>query len=606
MMRLQTYAGLSLVATLVVIYHAFHRRGQFYPAMVHLSSSKISLVLLLNMGLVFMCVLWRFTKRLFLGSLREAEVERLNEQSWREVMEILFAITIFRQDFSVTFLAMVTAVLLIKALHWLAQKRVEYIETTPSVPMLSHIRIVSFMGFLLFLDSLFLYNSVSYLIQTRQASVSLFFSFEYMILATTTVSTFVKYVFYVSDMLMEGQWEKKAVYTFYLELIRDLLHLSMYLCFFLVIFVNYGVPLHLIRELYETFRNFKVRVNDYIRYRKITSNMNDRFPDATPEELNASDATCIICREEMTTAKRLSCGHLFHVHCLRSWLERQHTCPTCRALVSPPENGTSTSGSRADAHQQGTGTASTPSQNPTGDDVANNTISQHQTRLQAAAAAASIYERSFVYPSANTLVWSPGYALLPQAQRPLADTINTDSSGEQSSTSQSQQHPIAIPGGPANLPFPHSGFVNFLAPGTDVNYGERFGSNLNTPDSQLEAQEKILQNQIKMLQSQLHLVQNSRAEKSMDTTVTASSDYKGKAVASSSSSCVLDCRRHGESEETEKRAISFPLVHVEYLIVLYLGCTKDIDSGHTDAELSLNAVRSLSSFDPSIASSVDR
>lgn len=146
---------------------------------------------------------------------------------------------------------------------------------------------------------------------------------------------------------------------------------------------NYGVPLHLIRELYETFRNFKIRVADYIRYRKITSNMNDRFPDATPEELNAwvlpfaivmfvihihisilncfwwvcrSDATCIICREEMTMAKKLICGHLFHVHCLRSWLERQHTCPTCRALVVPPENGTSTSaghGSRPDVNQMG-------------------------------------------------------------------------------------------------------------------------------------------------------------------------------------------------------------------------------------------------------------
>ncbi|CAN6564574.1 unnamed protein product [Malus baccata var. baccata] len=123
---------------------------------------------------------------------------------------------------------------------------------------------------------------------------------RYMILATTTVSTFVKYVFYVTDMLMEGQWEKKPVYTFYLELIRDLLHLSLYLCFFLVIFTMgrillvdvhklryYGVPLHLIRELYETFRNFKIRIADYIRYRKLTSNMNDRFPDATPEELNA-------------------------------------------------------------------------------------------------------------------------------------------------------------------------------------------------------------------------------------------------------------------------------------------------------------------------------
>lgn len=177
-MRLQTYAGISFIATLAVIYHAFNSRGQFYPAMVYLSTSKISLVLLLNMGLVIMCILWQLTKRVFLGSLREAEVERLNEQSWREVMEILFAITIFRQDFSVSFLAMVTALLLIKALHWLAQKRVEYIETTPAITVLSHVRIVSFLGFLLTLDSLFLYTSVNDLIQSRKASVSLFFSFE--------------------------------------------------------------------------------------------------------------------------------------------------------------------------------------------------------------------------------------------------------------------------------------------------------------------------------------------------------------------------------------------------------------------------------------------
>lgn len=178
MMKLQTYAGISFIATIVAIYHAFNSRGQFYPALVYLSTSKINLVLLLNMGLVIMCILWQLTKKLFLGTLREAEVERLNEQSWKELMEILFAITIFRQDFSVAFLGMVTTLLLIKALHWLAQKRVEYMETTPSVPLLSHIRIVSFLGFLFVLDSLFFYNSIESLIQTKKASVSLFFSFE--------------------------------------------------------------------------------------------------------------------------------------------------------------------------------------------------------------------------------------------------------------------------------------------------------------------------------------------------------------------------------------------------------------------------------------------
>ncbi|KAL9274401.1 ERAD-associated E3 ubiquitin-protein ligase HRD1A-like protein [Drosera capensis] len=537
MMRLQTYATLSLVATLAVVYHAFHSRGQYYPAMVHLSTSKISLVLLLNMGLVIMCILWQLTKKLFLGSLREAEVERLNEQAWREVMEILFAITIFRQDFSVSFLAMVTTLLLIKALHWLAQKRVEYIETTPSVPTLSHIRIVSFMGFLLVVDSLFLYSSVRHLIETRQASVSLFFSFEYMILATTTVAIFVKYVFYVSDMIMEGQWERKAVYTFYLELIRDLLHLSMYLCFFLVIFVNYGVPLHLIRELYETFRNFKVRVADYIRYRKITSNMNDRFPDATSEELNASDATCIICREEMTTAKKLICGHLFHVHCLRSWLERQHTCPTCRALVVPPEGGATAAvgqrGTLSNANQPES--ASSSSQASSSGTAANDNLSANQARLEAAAAAASIYEKSFVYPSPHRLVWSPGYAMMPQA---YGCSPNSTSLGPNVGPIEQQQHQHSgTSSGQNNLPFPQfpqSYFPPLYGPGGNMTFGE--GSGLVMTDSQIDLQRKVLEHQIEVLRSQLMQLQRAKGDEAATTNETLPLDNKGKSVVSSSSS----------------------------------------------------------------------
>ncbi|PIA45128.1 hypothetical protein AQUCO_01700578v1 [Aquilegia coerulea] len=548
MMRLRTYAGFSFVGALAVIYHAFHSRGQLYPATVYLSTSKISLVLLLNMGLVIMCILWQLAKRVFLGSLREAEVERLNEQSWREVMEILFAITIFRQDFSVSFLAMVTALLLIKALHWLCQKRVEYIETTPSVPMLSHVRIVSFMGFLLVLDSLLMYTSLKSLIQTWTPSVSFFFAFEYMILATTTVSTFVKYVFYVRDMLMEGQWEKKAVYTFYLELIRDLLHLSMYLCFFLVIFMNYGVPLHLIRELYETFRNFKVRVSDYVRYRKITSNMNERFPDATPEELNAGDATCIICREEMVTAKKLICGHLFHVHCLRSWLERQNTCPTCRALVVPSENGTAAAagqrGVHVEAHQQGVGVSNTSTQRATigaADDI----LSRHQARLQAAAAAASIYEKSYVYPCVNTYTWSQGYASHPQTYRPLPVSGNVDFSAEGTSSEQYQQGQIPVLGGQTSFSFPQAPyhFAQFQPSVANSANRERSGDDSDRPDSQLEVQERFIRSQI---ESQLQLLQQQNIVP-MDISC-STTDKKEKTLGSSTSS-VSDSGPHADGGE---------------------------------------------------------
>ncbi|CAN7074746.1 unnamed protein product [Brassica oleracea var. botrytis] len=496
MIRLRTYACLSFIATLSIIHHAFTTRGQFYPAAVYLSTSKISLMLLLNMCLVLMLALWHVVKLVFLGSLREAEVERLNEQAWRELMEILFAITIFRQDFSSGFLPLVVTLLLIKALHWLAQKRVEFIETTPNVSKLAHVRIVSFMAFLLVVDALFMYSSVRHLVRSRQASVSLFFSFEYMILATTTVAIFVKYVFFVTDMIMDGQWEKKPVYTFYLELIRDLLHLSMYICFFFVIFMNYGVPLHLLRELYETFRNFQIRVSDYLRYRKITSNMNDRFPDATTEELTASDATCIICREEMTTAKKLICGHLFHVHCLRSWLERQQTCPTCRALVVPPENGTSTTAAGQRGLHQGSqqGTSSSGAQGSETRSSAggsNDSLSRHHARLQAAASAAAMYGKSMVYPSANAIAWSQ-----PGLEKASTEAHHHPSSSSSDPTSQ--------------LP------------------GENSRAYANIPEAKLENMKNSLETQLEVLRNRLHFLEKRKVE------TTGEADNKGKTVVDAS------------------------------------------------------------------------
>lgn len=178
MVKLGTYAAASAAGAAAVVFHAFHSRGQFYPAMLYLSTSKISMVLLSNMALVLLCVVWQTVKLIFLGRLREAEVERLNEQSWRELMEILFAMTIFREEFNVPFVAMVTILLFIKAFHWLAQKRVEFIETTPATSRLSHLRMVSFLTLLLFVDYAFLYNSISSLLRTKRPSVALLFAFE--------------------------------------------------------------------------------------------------------------------------------------------------------------------------------------------------------------------------------------------------------------------------------------------------------------------------------------------------------------------------------------------------------------------------------------------
>ena len=141
--------------------------------------------------------------------------------------------------------------------------------------------------------------------------------------------------------------------------ILDFCKLILYLTFFCVLCMFYGMPIHIIRDVAITIRSFYKRITDFVRYRHATRDMNERYPDATAEEIAREDV-CIICREEMRPwgrpdqpgapavgadriashsvderlrPKKLPCGHILHFACLRSWLERQQNCPTCRRPV---------------------------------------------------------------------------------------------------------------------------------------------------------------------------------------------------------------------------------------------------------------------------------
>lgn len=124
----------------------------------------------------------------------------------------------------------------------------------------------------------------------------------------------------------------------------DLLKLIIYAIFFSIIILNYGLPIHMIRELYHTISNFTVKIRDLVQYRIAIQNLKNKYPNASAEELEQTDKVCIICREEMVipqgqegvlrkTPKKLGCGHIFHFKCLKSWLERQQSCPTCRTSL---------------------------------------------------------------------------------------------------------------------------------------------------------------------------------------------------------------------------------------------------------------------------------
>lgn len=167
-------------------------------------------------------------------------------------------------------------------------------------------------------------------------SMSILFANEYALTLVSLIGSCIRFTLNCMDALNPDEaFEQRSTVIFYLDFFVDLFKLLIYTGFFAVVMAFYGLPIHIIRDLYVTVISFSKRVRDMIKYHQIMSSLQTQYPDVTPEELEAcNDPTCIICREEMVTAvKRLPCGHFFHFKCLKSWLERQQVCPTCRKSV---------------------------------------------------------------------------------------------------------------------------------------------------------------------------------------------------------------------------------------------------------------------------------
>ncbi|KAI9840258.1 MAG: E3 ubiquitin-protein ligase hrd1 [Thelocarpon superellum] len=404
MSRLAAYAGTSTVLATAVIIRAFHQRANFYSAAVYLAQSNACLMILTNLLLLILCMGMVGLQRLLYGPLRPIEIEQLYEKAWFAITETCLAMTIFRDEVGGWFLVMFIALLVGKVWGWIGEGRVEVLEQQPPTnPTLFHARL-SFSLFLsMALDLCLLRYAVLTVLDMARASMMVMFVFEFAVLTISSSSTTARYAISLAETYIikrqtqaklearraelraaraaSGQqastaanglpevedeidemdidvpgWEEKGQWIVCLDLLTDFLKLVVYLSFFFILLTFYGLPIHIMRDVFLTLRSFFKRITDFMRYRRATKDMNERYPDASPEEVGRGEV-CIICREEMrpwaaedqarpadaaavttrvderSRPKKLPCGHILHFGCLRSWLERQQICPTCRRPV---------------------------------------------------------------------------------------------------------------------------------------------------------------------------------------------------------------------------------------------------------------------------------
>jgi E3 ubiquitin-protein ligase synoviolin len=415
-MRLAYYAGASTAAAAACLLKAFHERPNFYSATVYLSQSNACLLILTNLLLILACSFMYALQRLLYGPLRPIEIEQLSEKAWYAVLDTLLAMPSFREDVGGWLLTMFVLLLAGKVWGWIGEGRVDILEQQPPAnPRLFHARLSTSLVLSVVFDVYMLSYCVEAVIADPRPGMMVIFTFEFAILTIFSLFTLCRYglSLYEAGVVKkqtlvaieerkteiraeraaarqneteDGRpapaalpneapievdenevdvpgWEEKRRYLFMLEVLTDFTKLVIYIVFFTVSITFNGLPMHIMRDVYMTFASFSKRVADYIAYRKATSDMNTRYPDATTEEIRGD--SCIVCRENMVTwvqptpqadaqpagdqpaaapapaqrrdeglrAKKLPCGHILHLRCLKAWLERQQVCPTCRRPV---------------------------------------------------------------------------------------------------------------------------------------------------------------------------------------------------------------------------------------------------------------------------------
>ena len=167
----------SMILTITVIFNAYYQKKQFYPSVVYITKSNPSIAVIYIQAFVLVLLMGKIMRKIFFGQLRAAEMEQLIERSWYAITETCLAFTVFRDDLSPKFVALFTLLLFLKSFHWLAEDRVDFMERSPNISIVFHIRVVSLLFLLTFLDLLCVdlaYRSIL----TKGASVQLVFGFE--------------------------------------------------------------------------------------------------------------------------------------------------------------------------------------------------------------------------------------------------------------------------------------------------------------------------------------------------------------------------------------------------------------------------------------------
>lgn len=237
-----------------------------------------------------------------------------------------------------------TIIILMRMLCDLTSERFKNLTTyTPNSTWIVHFKLITLYICLIFGDLAWFYV---FIIEFKQLTFAqkIIHIYECVILFLHSIQGISKYCLYLYEIIKKGTWDDRGLYSYYIEFFIHSFELLSSIGYFLTFLILKGVSMGVFEfivvflHLRTLILQLKKKITAYKNYRKLTNEMESTYKNMTSEELSELQENCAICRDALKSAKKLPCGHLFHTNCLRSWLEYNHSCPSCRYELIPNLN----------------------------------------------------------------------------------------------------------------------------------------------------------------------------------------------------------------------------------------------------------------------------
>ncbi|KAM0686856.1 E3 ubiquitin-protein ligase synoviolin [Conglomerata obtusa] len=239
-----------------------------------------------------------------LGQIRSIEVTAVNDNCFLFLTDILLVITIFNDDLCIQNLIIFTLLMALKCINWITTERIKQFISHKTYVLIT---ITLFVSLLLSITSL---SSALY-----RPSLCILFAFEFGVVFLSCIRNIC--------ISLSNENPNRTIYNFIIDITYIFLRLVAVTSFFLFTAMNFRIPFNLFREALSTLKMLYKKINSLVQYNRLSKELH-RCEDVRSEQ------TCPICFVDMEVGKKISCGHIFHLDCLKTWVEGSDVCPICR------------------------------------------------------------------------------------------------------------------------------------------------------------------------------------------------------------------------------------------------------------------------------------